>query len=53
LLLPVALFALPLSSRIGFPLPWHYDPGNAAIWVTAAALLIYFALRLRRELRTD
>lgn len=53
LLFPTALIALPLASRIGFPLPWRYDPGNLAVGVVVAALSIYFALRLRRELRAD
>lgn len=53
MLLPVALFSLPLSTRIGFPLPWHYDPGHGAVWMAALGLLTYFALRLRRELRAE
>jgi tetratricopeptide (TPR) repeat protein len=53
LLLPVALLTIPLSSRIGFPLPWRYDPGDVAIGVAVVGLLIYFGVRLRRELRAE
>ncbi|HZF11956.1 MAG TPA: tetratricopeptide repeat protein [Thermoanaerobaculia bacterium] len=51
LLLPTGLLLLPLSSRVGFRIPWGYDPGNLILWTVAVlGLLLYFGARLRWEL---
>jgi tetratricopeptide (TPR) repeat protein len=54
LLPPVALLMLPSLGRLGVPIPWRYDPGNPlAQGVAILGLLLYFGLRLRRELRGE
>jgi len=43
---------LPLIGRLGARIPWRYDPGNLLSWIVAVlGLVIYFGVRLRRELR--
>ena len=52
LLAPVALLTLPRFERLGYRIPWGYDPGNAVSWALAVAgLLLYLGARLRWELR--
>ena len=52
LLAPVALLMLPRFERLGYRIPWGYDPGNLASWTLAVAgLLLYVGARLRWELR--
>jgi tetratricopeptide (TPR) repeat protein len=52
LLLPAALAMLPFVERIGYRIPWRYDPGNSAsVYVAIAGLVLYFGLRLKRELQ--
>jgi tetratricopeptide (TPR) repeat protein len=53
-LLPAGLAMLPLFERLGYRIPWGYDPGNLASWIVAIlGLLLYFGARLRWELRND
>lgn len=48
LLVPVALLLLPFFRRLGYRIPWGYDPGNLTAWIVAVlGLLIYFLLRMR------
>jgi tetratricopeptide (TPR) repeat protein len=52
LLAPAALLMLPRFERLGYRIPWGYDPGNLASWTLAVAgLLLYVGARLRWELR--
>ncbi len=52
LLAPAALLMLPRFERLGYRIPWGYDPGNLAAWTLAVAgLLLYVGARLRWELR--
>ena len=52
LLLPVALLMLPLFGKLGYRLPWGYDPGSSLAWiVTVLGLSLYLGARLRTELR--
>jgi tetratricopeptide (TPR) repeat protein len=52
LLVPAALLLLPLFWRIGYRIPWGYDPGYLASWIAAIlGLLLFFGARLRWELR--
>jgi tetratricopeptide (TPR) repeat protein len=52
LLAPAALLMLPRFERLGYRIPWGYDPGNLASWTLAiAGLLLYVGARLRWELR--
>jgi len=52
LLTPVGLLMLPWFERIGYRIPWGYDPGNLAAWTLAVTgLLLYLGARLRWELR--
>src|SRR5215203_1378779 len=54
LLVPTALLMLPLFGKLGLRVPWRYDPGNFLAWVIAAlGLSLYFAVRLRLELRDE
>ncbi|HEX7182784.1 MAG TPA: tetratricopeptide repeat protein [Thermoanaerobaculia bacterium] len=54
LLLPTALLMLPMFGRIGYRIPWGYDPGNFAAWIVAIlGLSLYMGLRLRRELSDE
>ncbi len=51
-LLPVALIMLPLFGRLGYRLPWGYDPGSSVAWIVAIlGLTLYLGVRLRMELR--
>jgi len=53
-LLPVALIMLPLFGRLGYRLPWGYDPGSSVAWIVAIlGLTLYLGVRLRMELRND
>ena len=53
-LLPVALIMLPLFGRLGYRLPWGYDPGSSVAWIVAIlGLTLYLGVRLRMELRDD
>ncbi len=52
LLLAVGFLMLPLFGRLGYRVPWGYDPGNLPAWTLAAlGLLLYLGARLRWELR--
>ncbi|HSS51242.1 MAG TPA: tetratricopeptide repeat protein [Thermoanaerobaculia bacterium] len=52
ILFVTGLLMLPWFGRIGVHIPWRYDPGNWACWTLAiTGLVLYFGLRLRRELR--
>lgn len=52
LLLAAGLLMLPLFGRLGYRIPWGYDPGNLPAWIVAVlGLLLYFGARLRWELR--
>lgn len=54
LLLPAALLMLPMFGRIGYRIPWGYDPGNFAAWIVAIlGLSLYAGLRLRQELSDE
>lgn len=54
LVLPVALIMLPLFGRLGYRLPWGYDPGSSTAWIAAIlGLTLYLGARLRTELRND
>ena len=52
LLLAVGLLMLPLFGRLGYRIPWGYDPGRLTAWVVAIlGILLFFGARLRGELR--
>ena len=52
LLLAMGLLMLPLLGRLGYRIPWGYDPGNLLAWVLAIlGILLFFGARLRWELR--
>jgi len=54
LLVPTALLMLPLLGKLGVRIPWRYDPGNVLSWIIAAlGLLLFFGIRVRRELRQE
>jgi tetratricopeptide (TPR) repeat protein len=54
LLVPTALLMLPLLGKLGVRIPWRYDPGNVLSWIIAAlGLLLFFGVRIRRELRQE
>ena len=54
LLLATGFLMLPLFGRLGYRIPWGYDPGNLLAWVLAIlGILLFFGLRLRGELRHD
>jgi tetratricopeptide (TPR) repeat protein len=53
LLLPTALLMLPLFGRLGVRIPWRYDPGNLSWIIAVLGFLLYFVVRLRRELRGE
>jgi tetratricopeptide (TPR) repeat protein len=54
LLLPVALLMLPMFGRIGYRIPWGYDPGSFTAWIVMIlGLSLYVGLRLRRELSDE
>lgn len=50
LVLPVGLLMLPLLERLGYRIPWGYDPGNLTAWIVAIlGILLYLGARLRWE----
>jgi len=52
ILLATALLMLPRFGKIGVHIPWRYDPGSfASLFVATVGLLLYFGVRIRRELR--
>lgn len=52
LLVPAALLTLPLTGRLGYRVPWGYDPGSLIPWLAALlGLAAFLAARLQRELR--
>jgi len=52
LLLATGLLMLPLFGKLGYRVPWGYDPGNLPAWILAVlGLLLYFGARLHWELR--
>lgn len=54
LLLPVSLLMLPLFGKLGYRLPWGYDPGSLTAWVlTILGLTFYLGVRLRTELHNE
>lgn len=54
LLLPTGLLLLPFLGRLGYRIPWGYDPGSYLAWIASIlGLLLYFGLRLRWELRNE
>jgi tetratricopeptide (TPR) repeat protein len=54
LLLPLAFLMIPLFRRIGYRIPWGYDPGNFASWIVAIlGLALIFVARLRLEQRNE
>jgi tetratricopeptide (TPR) repeat protein len=54
LLLAVGLLMLPLFGRLGYRIPWGYDPGHLTAWVLAIlGILLFLGARLRSELRHD
>lgn len=54
LLLAVGLLMLPLFGRLGYRIPWGYDPGSLTAWVLAIlGILLFLGARLRWELRHD
>src|SRR6202035_5778152 len=54
LLVPAALLTVPLLPRLGYRIPWGYDPGDLAPWiVTSIGLLAYLGARVRWELRNQ
>ena len=53
-LVPTALLTLPFVGRLGYRLPWGYDPGGAIPWTLAViGLLTYLGAKLRWELQND
>jgi tetratricopeptide (TPR) repeat protein len=54
LVLPVGLLMLPLLERLGYRIPWGYDPGNLTAWILAIlGISLYLGARLRWELRHE
>jgi tetratricopeptide (TPR) repeat protein len=54
ILLPLVFLLIPLLGRVGYRIPWSYDPGNLASWIIAIlGLSLYFGARLLRELRDE
>ena len=52
LLLAAGLLMLPLFGRLGYRIPWGYDPGNLTAWVLAIlGILLFLGARLQWELR--
>ena len=52
LLVPVALATLPFLGHFGYAVPWGFGPPRFFHWLVAGVgLVLYFALRLARELR--
>jgi tetratricopeptide (TPR) repeat protein len=52
--IPVLCLLLPFFGTIGYRIPWGFDPGSGFLWLLAAlGLLLYFAFRLRWELRNQ
>lgn len=51
LLLTAGLLMLPLFGRLGYRIPWGYDPGNLTAWILAIlGVLLFLGVRLRWEL---
>lgn len=54
ILLPVVFLMIPLFGRVGYRIPWSYDPGNLVSWILAIlGLSLYLGARLHRELRDE
>ncbi|HEX2645588.1 MAG TPA: tetratricopeptide repeat protein [Thermoanaerobaculia bacterium] len=54
LLFPTGLLLLPFLGRLGYRIPWGYDPGSYLAWIASIlGLLLYFGARLRWELRNE
>jgi tetratricopeptide (TPR) repeat protein len=54
LVVPVGLLMLPLLERLGYRIPWGYDPGNLTAWILAIlGISLYLGARLRWELRHE
>ncbi|HWM94419.1 MAG TPA: tetratricopeptide repeat protein [Thermoanaerobaculia bacterium] len=54
LLLPLGLLMLPFFQKIGYRIPWGYDPGNAVSWIVAiTGLVLLLGARLRLERRNE
>jgi tetratricopeptide (TPR) repeat protein len=54
LVVPVGLLMLPLLERLGYRIPWGYDPGNLTAWILAVlGIFLYLGARLRWELRHE
>jgi tetratricopeptide (TPR) repeat protein len=52
LLLATGLLMLPLFGKLGYRIPWGYDPGNLTAWILAIlGILLFLGARLRGELR--
>lgn len=52
LLLAAGLLMLPLFGKLGYRIPWGYDPGNLTAWILAIlGILLFLGARLRGELR--
>ncbi len=52
LLLATGLLMLPLFGRLGYRIPWGFDPGNLTAWILAIlGILLFLGARLRWELR--
>ncbi|HXU46176.1 MAG TPA: hypothetical protein VN783_11670 [Thermoanaerobaculia bacterium] len=51
LLAPLVLASIPFASRLGYRIPWGYEPGPGAGWIVAlVGLAAYFAARYRWDL---
>ncbi len=47
ILFPVAIACMPLAGRLGYRLPWGYEPGNVVPWAVSLALLgVFYLVRL-------
>lgn len=52
LLLAAGLLMLPSFGKLGYRIPWGYDPGNLTAWILAIlGILLFLGARLRWELR--
>lgn len=52
LLLPIALVTLPLAGRLGYSIPWGFEPGDVLMWtITIVGLALYGARTVMRGLR--
>jgi tetratricopeptide (TPR) repeat protein len=54
LLIPAGLFLIPVGERLGYRVPWGYDPGTLLPWTVAiTGLVLFLGARLYWERRNE